>query len=56
MRGHPVDLEAMNFDGFSIKFKTVLVSQEFFHVLSLVALELDDLAHLIVVDDGSIAS
>ena len=33
----------------------LLISQEFLHILALIALELDHLAHLRVVDDGAIA-
>ena len=33
----------------------LLIGQEFLHILALIALELDHLAHLRVVDDGAIA-
>lgn len=48
----PVDL-----DGLRIQFQALLlISQEFLHILALITLELDHLAHLRVVDDGAIAS
>lgn len=50
-------LEAVNLDGLGIKLQTfLLVDQEFLHILALVTLQLDHLAHLRVVDDGAIAS
>jgi hypothetical protein len=49
-------LETVDLDSLGIKLKTLLlVGEEFLDVLALVALELDHLAHLRVVDDGSIA-
>lgn len=50
-------LETMDLDGLGIQLEALLlVGQEFLHILALVALELDHLAHLRVVDDGAIAS
>lgn len=49
-------LETVDLNGLGIKLKTLLlVGEEVLDVLALVALELDHLAHLGVVDDGSIA-
>lgn len=49
-------LETVDLDSLGIKLKTLLlVGEEFLDVLALIALELDHLAHLGVVDDGSIA-
>ena len=46
----------MDLYGLNIKTKAILlVGKEILNVLALVALELDHLAHLRVVDDGSIA-
>jgi hypothetical protein len=50
-------LETVDFDGLGIELKTfLLVGEEILNVLALVALELDYLTHLCVVDDRSIAS
>jgi hypothetical protein len=50
-------LETVDFDGLGIELKTfLLVGEEILNVLALVALELDYLTHLRVVDDRSIAS
>ena len=47
----------MDFDGLRIQLQPLLlIDQEFLHILALVALELNHLAHLRVVDDGAIAS
>ena len=44
-------------DGLGIKLEALLlVNQEFLNILALIALELNHLAHLRVVDDGAIAS
>ena len=49
-------LETVDFDGLRIQLQALLlIDQEFLHILALVALELDHLAHLRVVDDGAIA-
>ena len=49
-------LETMDLDGLRIQLQALLlIDQEFLHILALVALELDHLAHLGVVDDGAIA-
>jgi len=46
----------VNLNGLRIQLQPfLLISQEFLHILALVALELDHLAHLRVVDDGAIA-
>lgn len=45
----------MDLDGLGVKLKTVLTGKELLEILALVALELDHLAHLSVVDDGAIA-
>jgi len=46
----------VDLDGLRIQLETLLlVDQELLHVLALVALELNHLAHLRVVDDGAIA-
>ncbi len=50
-------LETVDLDGLRIQLQPLLlIGQEFLHILALVALELDHLAHLGVVDDGAIAS
>jgi hypothetical protein len=47
----------MDLDGLGIEFETLLlVDQEFLHIFALIALELDHLSHLSIVDDGAIAS
>jgi hypothetical protein len=44
-------------DGLDIKLQPfLLVGEEFLHILALVSLELDHLSHLIVRDNGAIAS
>src|ERR1700761_4550614 len=49
-------LETVDFDGLRIQLQPILlVNQEFLHIFTLVALELNHLAHLRVVDDGAIA-
>jgi hypothetical protein len=49
-------LETMDLDGLRIQLQPILlIDQELLHILALVALELDHLAHLRVVDDGAIA-
>jgi hypothetical protein len=49
-------LETMDLDGLRIQLQTLLlIDQELLYILALVALELDHLAHLRVVDDGAIA-
>ena len=49
-------LETMDLDGLRIQLQPfLLIDQEFLHIFALVALELDHLAHLRVVDDGAIA-
>lgn len=45
----------MDLDGLGVKLKTVLAGKELLEILALVALELDHLAHLSIVDDGAIA-
>ena len=55
MRGKLVVLAYL--DGLDIKLQPfLLVGEEFLHILALVSLELDHLSHLIVRDDGAIAS
>ena len=50
-------LEAMDLDGLRIQLQPFfLVYQELLHILALVALELNHLAHLRVIDDRAIAS
>jgi len=50
-------LESMDLDCLGIKFKTfLLVDQELLYILSLIALKLNHLTHLTVIDDGAIAS
>jgi len=47
----------MDLDGLWINFQSLfLVNKEFLHDIALVALELDHIASLFIVDDGSIAS
>ena len=49
-------LETVDLDGLGVKFEAfLLVDEEFLDVLTLIALELDHLAHLTIVDDGAIA-
>lgn len=44
-------------DGLSIKSQAFLfINKEFLNVFALIALELDHLAHLSIIDDGAIAS
>lgn len=44
-------------DGLGVEFQPFLfVDQELLHILTLIALKLDHLAHFGVVDDGAIAS
>lgn len=45
----------MDFNGLGVELKTVLAGKEFLEILALVALELDHLSHLSIVDDGAIA-
>lgn len=46
----------MDLDGLSIKTQAfLLIGQEILHILALIALELDHLAHLRVGDDSAIA-
>lgn len=45
----------MDLDSLGVKLKTVLAGEEFLEILALVALELNHLAHLSIVDDGAIA-
>ena len=48
---------AIYLDSFCIKLEPfLLVHQEFLNILALIALKLDHLAHLCIVDDGAIAS
>ena len=55
-KAHQRRLEPVNLDGLGIQLEALLlVDEEFLHVLALVALQLDHLAHLRVVDDGAIA-
>lgn len=50
-------LEAVDLDGLGVKLQAVLlVGEELLDILALIALELDHLAHLGIVDDGAIAS
>ena len=50
-------LEAVDLDRLRIYFEAVLlVDQELLDILALIALELDHLSHLGVVDNGAIAS
>ena len=49
-------LETVDLDGFGVELKTFLANKELLEILALVALELDHLAHLTVVDGGAIAS
>lgn len=49
-------LETMDFDGLGVQLEPfLLIHQELLHVLALVALQLDHLAHLAVVHNGAIA-
>lgn len=49
-------LETVDLDGLGVEGESVvLVAHEVFHILALVALQLNHLAHLRVVDDGAIA-
>jgi len=49
-------LETVDLDGLGIELQTfLLIDQKLLHVLALVALQLDHLAHLGVDDDGAIA-
>ena len=49
-------LETVDLDGLGIQLQALLlVDQELLHILALVALQLDHLSHLRVVDDGAIA-
>lgn len=51
-----MSLETVDFDGLLVKLKSVfLVAEESFDVLALVALKLDYLAHVGVIDNGAIA-
>jgi hypothetical protein len=59
---HPVSshderrLETVDFDGLGIELKTfLLVDEKLLHILALIPLELDHLAHLGIDDDGAIA-
>lgn len=55
MRGKQIVLAYL--DGLDIKLQPfLLVGEEFLHILALVSLELDHLSHLIVRDNGAIAS
>lgn len=45
----------MDFDGLGVKLKTVLAGEEILEILALVALKLDHLSHLGIVDNGAIA-
>lgn len=45
----------MDLDGLGVELKTVLAGEEFLEILALIALELNHLAHLSIVDDGAIA-
>ena len=46
----------MDLDGLGVDIEAlVLIDQELFDILALIALELDHLAHLLIVDDGAIA-
>lgn len=45
----------MDLNGLGVELKTVLAGKELLEILALVALELDHLAHLSIVDDGAIA-
>lgn len=50
-------LEAVDLDGLGVELEAfLLVDEEFLDVLALIALQLDHLAHLRVVDNGAIAS
>jgi len=50
-------LETMDLDSLGIKLQTLfLVGEELLNIFALIALELDHLSHLIVDDDGAIAS
>ena len=51
-----VSLETVNLDRLTVKAKALLlVDEELLNVLSLVSLKLNHLAHLGVIDNGSIA-
>ena len=55
-RFYATALEAVDLDGLGIQLEPLLlVDEELLHVLALVALQLDHLAHLRVVDNGAIA-
>jgi len=53
---HTGSLETVDLDGLRIKLEAfLLVNEEFLNILALIALELDHLSHLSVIDDGAIA-
>jgi hypothetical protein len=45
----------VDLDGLGVELQTVLAGKEILEILALVALELDHLAHLSIVDDGAVA-
>jgi len=52
-----ISLETVDLDSLGVELETfLLVDEEILNVFTLVALELDHLSHLSVVDDGAIAS
>jgi hypothetical protein len=54
---HMATLETVDLNGLTVKTKTLrFIGKKFLHVLALIPLELDHLAHLGVDDDGAIAS
>jgi len=48
-------LETVDLDGLGIQLQPFLIGQKLLHILALIALQLDHLAHLRVVDNGAIA-
>jgi len=49
-------LEAVDLDGLWVNLETlVLVDEEFLHNITLIALKLDHVASLVIVDDGAVA-
>jgi hypothetical protein len=49
-------LEAVDLDGLRVNLETLfLIDEEFLHNIALIALELDHVASLVIVDDGAVA-
>jgi len=54
--GHQLKrLETVDLDSLRIEFEAIFGDQELLHILSLITLELNHLAHLTIGDDGAIA-